>query len=227
MEHLDLEFFKNLDLDYKNPSHLMWKKMMLLLEHVKPGGALIDVGCGTGEFMIQLRNRFDSLVGVDVNSNAIAFASKKVEAYSNVSLYEGEVNTFHFPSRHFDVCLCLDVLEHVENLFSFLKEIYRILRPNGELFVTVPNWYDKIISGTLKRNPFHLNTFTPWTWMRCLRKAGFELKYYRAVEFPILQWDLLARKIYFLGMCIFIVGVRSSDPNPGQREGYWSQQKTS
>jgi len=208
MEVLDYKFFKDLDLTYKNPRHLMYKKMMLILNHVKPGKSLIDIGCGTGEFLVQLRDRFDSLVGIDVSSDSMEFAIKKVESFNNVSLVRGELQSFCFPQEHFDVCLCLDVLEHVKPLSPLFQEIHRILRPGAEMIVTVPNWYDKIVSGVLRVNPFHVNTFTPWTWMRFLRRAGFRIKCYRAVDFPILKSDLLARKIYFFGMCILIVAVR-------------------
>lgn len=208
MEVLNYKFFKELDSTYKNPRHLMYKKMMLILNYVKPGKSLIDIGCGTGEFLVQLRNRFDSLVGIDVSSDSMEFAIKKVQNFKNVSLYRGELQSFHFPKGRFDVCLCLDVLEHVKLLSPLLLEIHRILQPGAEMIVTVPNWYDKIVSGILRVNPYHVNTFTPWTWMRYLRGAGFKIKYCRAVDFPILKSDLLARKIYVLGMCIFIVAVR-------------------
>ena len=46
------EDYKRLDLAYKNPSHLMHKKMKLVLNHVGWGKFLIDIGCGTGEFII-------------------------------------------------------------------------------------------------------------------------------------------------------------------------------
>jgi len=211
MKVLDFKFFEDLDLTYKNPRHLMHKKMRLVLKHVKTGKLLIDVGCGTGEFLVQLRDRFDSLVGIDASSNSIEYASRKIERYENISLYKGELQSFHFPNQHFDTCLCLDVLEHVQNLFPLLQEVHRILRPGAEVIVTVPNWYDKIVSGVFRINPAHVNTLLPWTWMTLFRNAGFRIKFCRAVDFPILKLDLLARRIYFLGMCILIVAVRQPD----------------
>jgi SAM-dependent methyltransferase len=129
----------------------------------------------------------------------------------NILLECGGLESLHFPAEHFDVCLCLDVLEHVKDLSLLLEEIYRILRPGAEIIVTVPNWYDIIISGIFRVDPLHINAFTPWRWMRLLKRAGFKIKFYRAVDFPILKSDLLARKIYFLGMGILIVAVRQPD----------------
>jgi len=205
------QYFEKLDLTYKNPSHLMHKKMKLVLDYVRRGESLIDIGCGTGEFIVQLRERFNTLVGIDTSSHAIEYTGRRVGKDRNILLECGELDSFHFPAEHFDVCLCLDALEHVEDLSLLLQEIHRILRPGAEMIVTVPNWYDIIMSGILRIDPFHINTFTPWRWMRILKRAGFKIKLYRAVDFPILKSDLLARKIYFLGMCILIVAIRQPD----------------
>jgi ubiquinone/menaquinone biosynthesis C-methylase UbiE len=208
MDILDYEYFEKLNLAYKDPSRLMHKKMKTVLNYVKQGGALIDIGCGTGEFIFQLRERFDKLVGIDTSSHAIEFAARRAGKEKDILLKCGELDSFHFPSECFNVCLCLDVLEHVRNVYPLVKEIYRILRPNGEIIVTVPNWYDIITTRILRRRSFHVHTMTPWNWMGLLRKAGFRIRFYRAVEFPLVKSDLLARKIPILGMCILIVAVK-------------------
>jgi SAM-dependent methyltransferase len=211
MNFLDSTYFENLDLFYKTSSHLMYKKMRLILNYVKKGESLIDIGCGTGEFIIQLKDRFGSLVGVDTSPDAIEFIKKRIGKDHKILLQCGTLDSFHFPAEHFNVCLCLDVLEHIKDLSPLLQEIYRVLKPGAELIVTVPNWYDMIISGVFKKDPFHVNTMTPWGWMNRLRKAGFKIKCCRAVDFPILKSDLLARKIYLLGMCILIIAIRQPD----------------
>jgi ubiquinone/menaquinone biosynthesis C-methylase UbiE len=208
MEELDPKYLEYLDLSYRNSRHLMYKKMRLVLKHVKSGKLLIDVGCGTGEFLIQLSDHFESLVGIDASSASIEFASKKIKTLKNISLYEGNLQSIHFPDEYFDVCLCLDVLEHVENPLFLLQEIYRILVPGAKIVVTVPNWYDIIISGILRKNHSHINTLPPWTWLKFLRRAGFRISFYRAVDFPILKSDFLAKKFPIFGMCIIITAVK-------------------
>lgn len=200
--------FENLDSFYQDPSHLSHKKMRLVLKSVRPGGSLIDVGCGTGEFIIQLRDHFKTLTGTDISLRAIEFTARKVGKDEKVSLYQGELESLRFPNEQFNVCLCLDVLEHVPNLFPLVREIYRLLHPKGELIITVPNWYDIIVTKILKRNPFHVNAKTPWQWMAIFRKVGFKIRFYRAVEFPVVKSDFLARRVPILGMCILIVAVK-------------------
>ena len=197
--------YEDADLTYKNPFHLQYKKMKLVLKYVRPGNALIDIGCGTGEFLFKLRDHFNTLIGIDISPHAIEFTKKRVGEDKNVILHQGELASFRFPDEYFNVCLCLDVLEHVRDLSSLLQEIYRILQAGGEIIVTVPNWYDIINRRIFNRNPSHVHTLIPWHWMWLLQQAGFKIRFYRSVDFPLLKSDSLSRKFPIFGMCVFIV----------------------
>jgi len=207
-KNLDDTLFNEVISTYNNPHHLMHKKMVRVLKHIQPGDTLLDVGCGIGEFIVRLQDRFHTLVGVDISQPEIEFAKKRIGNSPNVFLHCGELESFHFPDEHFDVCLCLDVLEHVSTVFPLLQEIYGILRTHGDLIVTVPNWYDIIVSKFLNKNPQHVHTLTPWRWMGMLEKVGFKIRFYRAVDFPLIHSDLLPRKIPILGMCILIIAFK-------------------
>lgn len=204
----DSQLFEEVISTYHNPYHLMYKKMRTVLEYIKQGEKLIDVGCGIGEFVYQLKDRFNTLVGVDISSREIDFAKKRMEKFENVFLYLGELNSFHFPDGHFNVCLCLDVLEHVPTVFPLLQEIYRILRAHGDLIVTVPNWYDIIVSKVLNKNPQHVNTLTPWHWMTIIKKVGFKISIYRAIDYPLIHSDYLSKRIPIFRMCILIIAFK-------------------
>jgi ubiquinone/menaquinone biosynthesis C-methylase UbiE len=199
------KLFDEVALTYHDPNHLMYKKMKIVLEHIRPARALIDVGCGIGEFIVRLRDHFQTVVGIDISPREIEFAKRRLAKYENVSLHCGELESFHFADEHFDVCLCLDVLEHVPAVFPLLQEVHRILRNHADLVVTVPNWYDILYAKVLNKNPLHVHTLPPWEWMAILKKAGFKIRLYRAVDFPLIHSDFLSKKIPILGMCILIV----------------------
>ena len=196
------------DLSYRDPRHLQYKKRDLVLTYVKPGRALIDIGCGTGEFVCKLKDRFEELVGIDPDPFAIEFSRNRLGEEKKIAFYQQELGSLGFPTEHFDVCLCLDVLEHIQDLNPLLDEIRRILKPGGEMIVSVPNWYDILYAKILRRNPNHVHTLPPWMWVKAFRRAGFSVSSYRAVDFPVFKSDFLSRKIPILGMCIVMRAVR-------------------
>jgi 2-polyprenyl-3-methyl-5-hydroxy-6-metoxy-1,4-benzoquinol methylase len=88
---------------------------------------VLDAGCGEGVLVEEYADRLD-ITGVDAN-------------YSSARVTQGSVTDLPFPGDSFDRALCLDVLEHLayEEQPRALAELFRVLRPGGELLVSVPN----------------------------------------------------------------------------------------
>src|SRR6187431_3360324 len=88
---------------------------------------VLDAGCGEGVLVEEYAGRLD-ITGVDAN-------------YSSARVTTGSVTALPFPDASFDRALCLDVLEHLayEEQPRALAELFRVLRPGGELLVSIPN----------------------------------------------------------------------------------------
>jgi ubiquinone/menaquinone biosynthesis C-methylase UbiE len=88
---------------------------------------VLDAGCGEGVLVDEYRDRL-AIVGLDAN-----YASERVT--------QGSLTALPFPDASFDRALCLDVLEHLqyEEQPRALAELFRVLRPGGELLVSIPN----------------------------------------------------------------------------------------
>jgi SAM-dependent methyltransferase len=198
-------FYQALDRTYRDSAHLMTRKLDLVAGQVQGGDRLLDAGCGTGEAVIRLKDRFAALVGLDSSADAVEFASSRIQPYHHISVVHGDLCELGFTSSSFDCCLVLDVLEHLADPELALAEIHRCLRREGQLIVSVPNWFDIIISGVLRYNPYHRTADTPLGWRRLLQRSGFNVLSYRAVRLPLLECDTLADKIPYLGMCILFV----------------------
>jgi len=88
---------------------------------------VLDAGCGEGVLVTEFHGRL-AIQGLDPN-------------YASELVRRGSLLELPFPDGSFDHALCLDVLEHLQ--FSeqprALAELFRVLAPGGELFVTVPN----------------------------------------------------------------------------------------
>jgi SAM-dependent methyltransferase len=130
------------------------------------GERLLDVGCGTGFFTFPAGADFREIHGIDVNADYVS----RFNAHAPDLRYQGhlvDASKLPFPDRWFDAVMTLETLEHVADLDGVVREIARILRPGGNLIITVPNRFFpmEVHGGTLmgitwSRVPF-LNWFPP------------------------------------------------------------------
>lgn len=97
-----------------------------------PEGNLLDLGAGNSpwcEFLPQNVN----YMGVDIY-NASDFGMKKEG--SQIIFYDGKV--LPFDANYFESCICIEVLEHVENVDLFMSELSRVLKKDAKLIMTIP-----------------------------------------------------------------------------------------
>jgi SAM-dependent methyltransferase len=142
------------------------------LEALPKDVRVLDAGCGEGILVDEFAGRID-IVGVDTN-----YVSDRVR--------EGSVTALPFPDGSFDRALCLDVLEHLtyEDQPRAFAELHRVLRPGGELFVSVPNLahlqsrIQFLLRGRLIRTASeikHPGDRPVFEYRRMAGRAGFEL----------------------------------------------------
>lgn len=113
-------------------------KVKLINSYHKNKGALLDVGCGTGDFLVEAQNQGWKATGYEPNE-----AAKKLTNSKNVSTIDDLVS---LSANSFDVITLWHVLEHVPNLEEYIKNLKKLLKPTGTLIVAVPNYksYDAI-----------------------------------------------------------------------------------
>jgi SAM-dependent methyltransferase len=105
-----------------------------LLPHLRDGLRLLDVGCGPGTITIDLAKRFafDLAVGVDVSEPVLEGARKEAEAQgADVRFGYADVSRLPFPEGSFDVVHAHQLLQHLADPVSALREMGRVCKPGG------------------------------------------------------------------------------------------------
>ena len=102
----------------------------------KKRGTFLDVGSSTGELLNAAKKRGFDCWGVEPNKWAWRFAAKKM----GLRVFNGELHESSFESGFFDAVSCMEVIEHIPDPLGELREINRILKNDGILTLSTPNF---------------------------------------------------------------------------------------
>ena len=162
---------------HRRHSSYIQNKRCRFVERAKTGGRLLDVGCATGNFLAQIRERGNwEVYGVEISREAVEYARQRL----HLNVFHGTLEEAHHSSDFFDVVTMWSVLEHLHDPLETLREVRRILRPDGILGLVVPfgDSLDAHLFGPhwgLLDPPRHLYTFNRATLEQLLTRAGFEI----------------------------------------------------
>lgn len=104
---------------------------------------ILDVGCGTGDFLAACKNNGWHVIGIEPNEKARNFALQKMDLtkiqgnpfFNSIEKFiENENN------KKFDIITLWHVLEHVPNLKDYISYLEKLLKPGGRLIIAVPNY---------------------------------------------------------------------------------------
>lgn len=143
----------------------------------RPGGKILDIGCGPGWFLSSLGSEWNCH-GVEVS----AFASKV--ASNSGTIYNGTLQ--EYIETGFDVIVMNHVIEHIADPVSVLKKIKKMLKHGGIFIIGTPD-FDSAAARRYGDNfrllddPTHISLFSQESMYRCLRDIGFHVD---DVEFP-------------------------------------------
>jgi 2-polyprenyl-3-methyl-5-hydroxy-6-metoxy-1,4-benzoquinol methylase len=136
---------------------------------------LLEIGCNAGAALDVARQMGWSVQGVEPCVSASTYARREL----GLSVFAGTVEAAAFPDNHFDVVFTNDVLEHLSNPLSVLRECRRILRPGGVFYADTVNW-DSLTRRLLGahweylRPKSHVHLYTPRNVISLCEQAGLE-----------------------------------------------------
>ncbi len=137
-------------------------------------GSLLDVGCGSGDWLLSMRELGWEVAGIDLDENAVIVGKQR-----GLNVNCGALEQQDFPRDSFDAITLNHVIEHVIDPVATLRECARILKPGGKLVMFTPNGSSlghRIFKECWRglEPPRHLHIFSFQSMRQALGLAGFE-----------------------------------------------------
>lgn len=170
------------------------RKLKLINTFNSEGKTLLDIGCGTGDFLHVAQQDNWSVIGIEPNDSARQIANSKTNnAVFNISHLED------LGENSFDVITLWHVLEHLPKLETHIQLFKHLLKPNGTLIIAVPNF--KSYDAQLYKNywaaydvPRHLWHFSKPSIQKLFKNVGLELAKTLPMKFDAYYVCLLSEK---------------------------------
>jgi 2-polyprenyl-3-methyl-5-hydroxy-6-metoxy-1,4-benzoquinol methylase len=155
------------------------RRVKMLSSHLKPGMAVLELGCGTGSFTRELARSGAEIVAIDVSPELLEIANANPSA-PNVQYQIQNAYALRYPEGMFDSVVGSSVLHHLE-IEDAIRDIYRVLKPEGTIYFTEPNMLNPQIA-IQKNIPWikrklgdspEETAFFRWPLRRLLERTGY------------------------------------------------------
>ncbi|HUT35639.1 MAG TPA: methyltransferase domain-containing protein [Planctomycetota bacterium] len=162
-------------------------ELVRTLARPRAGMRALDVGCGSGVVAHFLAEQGAVVDAVDTNEEALRFARAQF-AMADLRFHLGPANEMAFADESFDLIVCMELIEHLpaRQVVDLLGLVRRLLRPEGVLLVTTPNYQslwpaiewlmDALRLSPPMRGRQHVTRFTAERLERVLRAAGLAVR---------------------------------------------------
>jgi SAM-dependent methyltransferase len=149
---------------------------------------ILDVGCGTGANLKMLA-AYGPAEGVDISPQAVEFCRER--GLDSVKL--GAIEHLPYESNSFDLVTALDVIEHLDDDVAGLREMLRVLRPDGRLLVFVPAFM--FLWGVQDDVSNHRRRYTLPHLLKAVEAAGFSIEWSSYANISFFLPVLLVRSV--------------------------------
>lgn len=177
---------------------------------IKEDSEILEIGSSTGHFLESIKNSVSKVVGVELDPNHAKFARD----FCNLEILEKPLEKIDFKNKKFDVIFMFQVFEHIQQPLQLLEKCKKILKPNGTIYVEVPNIDDVLFSiyesESFKKRYFrspHVYYYSKNTIEKMFNKAGF---------------NGVAKTIQEYSVFNHINWILTQNPQKSQIEGYAS-----
>lgn len=171
---------------------------LLELAEAQPDWRVLDIATGGGHTALNFAPQVKEVIATDFTEGMLKAAQRFIteQEIDNIRFCGADAETLPFASNTFDMVTCRVAAHHFPDIFAFVKEAFRVLKPNGKLLVhdhvvnedkQVANYinaYEKL------RDPAHARIFSEFEWRGTFIDVGFTIKHVEQFTFvhEIQRW---------------------------------------
>jgi ubiquinone/menaquinone biosynthesis C-methylase UbiE len=158
----------------------------------------LDLGCGQGDLLVMLAEKAQEAIGFDYCNIMVETTSENLKDFRNVKVRCAPAECLPLPDSYVDVIILADVIEHLVDPISCIRECWRVLKPGGRFIITTPNgvverfWkcFDGAINAPFRalrkkklRPSVHEHLYTREELQALLLTVPFLVRDHRMIEF--------------------------------------------
>ncbi|MGD2279475.1 MAG: class I SAM-dependent methyltransferase [Candidatus Omnitrophota bacterium] len=193
-------YYKGLKTPIGGAERFLWVNNTLLKNTA--GKTILDIGCGEGTLLKMLKEKGNKVFGLDASREGlVACREKGIDS----EVIDISTEKFAFKNDTFDIVLCLETLEHLENPYHCILETKRVLKEGGTFIVSIPN--SKILHPYIYPGLFEFRNFKHFLLLNhfkiiCIKGWGQSVMFSRISRWLKFRNSILARSlerfIYYL-----------------------------
>lgn len=167
---------------------------------LSPQDSILEIGCGCGGLLSYLRDRGFNAIGLEKNREKV---ERGRELYGKLPIDLVETEVLPFPDASFDRVLSFDVFEHIPDSVNHLREVARVLKPNGYYLLQTPNRITNVVFETIRWKSFtswrsdHCSLHDYWGLIRRFEENNFDTPQF--YDIPVVNDFFKAKVKRFMG----------------------------
>ena len=192
----------SVDVDIDTPWH-NWVAAMIAKDPDFTGARVLEIGCGRGGFSLWMASHDpgpEQIVAADYSGVAVRMGAKLAseEGVTDIQWHEADIQQLPFADETFDIVISCETIEHVPDPEMGVRELTRVLKKNGTLYLTTPNYFNffglwrvyRYLVGrpyTEVGQPINNVVMMPRT-LRWIRRCGLKLEAFGSVDLVIPRY---------------------------------------